>query len=110
MQREHLDITEVRRDGWARLTLVGELDLTTAPMLRTRLKRLQGEKVSVRLDLSKLAFMDSTGIQALVHAAHDARGNGWCFEVMRDVSPQVRRLFALAQFEPFLAGEASTEP
>lgn len=104
----HLDITEVRDAGWVRLTLVGDLDVASVPLLWNRLEQLRAERASVRLDLSKLEFMDSSGLHAMIQASNDARRDGWEFEVERDVSTQVRRLFRLVHFESFLSGEASS--
>ena len=45
----------------------------------------------VRLDLSELAFIDSSGIQAVIVALTDARWVGWRLEVAPGVSPSVER-------------------
>ena len=78
-----------------RLQLRGELDLVSAPVLETRLEQLQVERRSVRLDLSRLEFMDSTGIHLLISAFNHARADGWQFAVDADLSPQVEQLFKL---------------
>ncbi|HEY2656844.1 MAG TPA: STAS domain-containing protein [Solirubrobacteraceae bacterium] len=49
-------------DGTVTLTLLGDLDLTTAETLSTRLAELKTAGHPVRLDLSQLSFIDSTGI------------------------------------------------
>ncbi len=81
----------VDSDQALRLTLVGDLDLTSAEALSTRLAELKAAGRRTRMDLSQLAFIDSSGIQALLIALTDARWVGWPLEVAREVSHSVRR-------------------
>jgi anti-anti-sigma factor len=81
----------VEADGRLRLTLLGDLDLAVADTLSARLEELKAAGSPVRLDLSRLAFIDSTGVQALLVALTDARWTGWRLEVAREVSPSVER-------------------
>jgi anti-anti-sigma factor len=50
------------KDGEARLRLIGELDPYTAPRLEDRLHGLTFTSRVVRLDLSKLDFIESSGL------------------------------------------------
>jgi anti-anti-sigma factor len=84
--REQLDADET-----VRLTLLGDLDLATADALRARLAELKAAERPVRLDLSNLAFIDSSGVQALLVALTDARWHGWHLEVAPEVSRSVER-------------------
>jgi anti-anti-sigma factor len=78
-------------DGWLRLTLRGELDLSVAETLSARLDELKAAGHPVRLDLSEVTFIDSSGLQALLLALTDARWTGWQLEVAPEVSPAVAR-------------------
>jgi anti-anti-sigma factor len=78
-------------DGTLRLLVLGDLDFTAADTLSTRLAELKAFGLRARIDLSKLAFIDSSGIQALLAALTDARWTGWPLEVAREVSPAVDR-------------------
>jgi anti-anti-sigma factor len=78
-------------DGALRLTLVGDLDLPASETLTARLEELKATGRPARLDLSRLAFIDSSGLQALLLALTDARWIGWRLEVAPEVSPNVRR-------------------
>ena len=78
-------------DGALRLTLLGDLDLAVAETLGSRLSELKAAGRPVRLDLSRLAFIDSSGVQALLVALTDARWTGWPLEVAPDISPSVGR-------------------
>ena len=97
-------IDESRTNGSVRLSLMGELDLAAAPLLDDRLTRLRATKSPVRLDLSRLDFIDSTGLHLLVRAVGEARIKHWQFQIEPDVAPQVMRLFRLVHLDRFVAG------
>jgi anti-anti-sigma factor len=73
------------------MTVLGDLDVTGSEILSTRLAELKASGLRVRIDLSKLAFLDSSGIQALLAALTDARWTDWQLEVAPEVSPAVER-------------------
>jgi anti-anti-sigma factor len=81
----------VEADHTLRLTLLGDLDLAGADRLSARLAELKAAGGPVRIDLSKLNFVDSSGVQALLLAVTDARWSGWQLEVAPQVSPSVER-------------------
>lgn len=82
-------------DGVVRLSLTGELDMLGANQLNARVEELRSAGVALRLDLSWLEFIDSSGLNALINTAHSARSNGWRLEVDRSVQPQVERVIEL---------------
>jgi stage II sporulation protein AA (anti-sigma F factor antagonist) len=100
----HFQILEREENGWVHLDLSGELDLASAPELGDRLSQLAAERMAVRLDLSNLEFMDSTGLQSLVKAINDAESSGWRLHIDQRMSPQVARLLQLVQFERLIPG------
>lgn len=54
-------------EGVCNLSLSGELDLVSAPILRENIEKLYAEQAcDFVLDLDKVSFMDSTGIGTLV--------------------------------------------
>jgi anti-anti-sigma factor len=85
-------ICESEEDGGTRLTVTGELDLATAPTLRDRLRQSRANRRDVRLDLSKLEFVDCAGINVPIQAVNDARTNGVRLDLEGDLAPQVRRV------------------
>lgn len=97
----YFEILEHREHGELRLSLHGELDFASTPVLDDRLTRLRGKRQAVRLDLSELQFIDSTGLHLLIRSLGDARSNGWNFQIEPGVSPTVERLFKLVHFDPF---------
>ena len=103
----HFEIQESRLDGCTRLTLTGELDLLSTPVLDARLARFRAVKSPVRLDLSRLEFIDSTGLHMLVRTVGEARIKGWELQIDPDVSAPVMSAFRLVQLDRFLARGAS---
>lgn len=103
-----LAIYEDRQAGSVRLRLLGMLDLGSARVLEEKLIELRACKLHVRLDLSKLEFMDSTGLQVLIQAVQDARTDGRRLEVQSELAPQVRRLFDLVGATHRLVGQTGT--
>ncbi|HEY3759119.1 MAG TPA: STAS domain-containing protein [Solirubrobacteraceae bacterium] len=83
-------------DGHHMLALSGELDLAEAPGLETMITRLCGDGVKgISLDLSRLTFMDSSGLQVVLHAQQLCREHGHDFFVVPG-NAQVLRLFEIA--------------
>jgi anti-sigma B factor antagonist len=103
-----MDITGFRIEqsaspgGTVRLVLHGELDLAGVPGLNETLGELKARKASVELDLSRLSFMDSSGLATMIEAALDARRNGWQLEVRRELTRPVQRLIEISGAGPYL--------
>lgn len=82
-------------DGAVRITLMGELDISTTERFKARLDELQRSRRRVRLDLSELEFVDCSGIRAILDAMAQARRDGCTVDVDQAVSPMVGRIVAL---------------
>jgi anti-sigma B factor antagonist len=74
--------------------LAGELDIATTPQLERTLHDPQSQAELVVLDLRELAFMDTSGMHAIVSAGIHARRVGRRLIVLRG-PPDVDRIFAL---------------
>jgi anti-sigma B factor antagonist len=63
-----LSIRETREGGFRRLTPIGELDLATAPLLESAFDAVfrDDDAEMIVVDLTKLSFMDSTGLHLLL--------------------------------------------
>jgi anti-anti-sigma factor len=85
------------------LSLTGELDFASTPLLEDRLVRLRATRSPIQLNLSKLAFIDSTGIRLLIQTVGYARIKRWEFHIDRDVAPAVMRVFQQARVDRYLA-------
>jgi stage II sporulation protein AA (anti-sigma F factor antagonist) len=86
-----------RTDGGygARLTVEGELDVATLPVLDEALRDAQAEGALVMLDLRAVDFMDAGGVHLLA-AAHRRIAEAGGRLVLAGLSAAVERLLALA--------------
>lgn len=75
--------------------LLGELDMSTAPQLREELLRVvaDGAKM-VTVDLSELAFIDSTGLSVLITGLKRLRQQGGEM-ALRSPTPGTRRVLEI---------------
>jgi anti-anti-sigma factor len=92
-----LRIEETREGAWARLVLIGELDIATARQLRERIHQLKEAGSHVRLNLSELEFIDTGGAHVLAEALAESRADHWRLEVEPNLSHQVGRFLDLAR-------------
>lgn len=96
---EILDVSTEDRDGLVHVALKGELDLSTVAKVQDELRRVEdNEPPVVVLDLSRLTFLDSTGLRCLVTADERARESGRRVVIVRGPEP-VQRVFAITRLE-----------
>ena len=81
------------------LNLSGELDMATVGDLDSALKPLCVGGGHVTLDISRLSFMDSSGLHAIVRAAQELQDRGCVIIHGLDGSVSIRKLFELTQIE-----------
>lgn len=106
MTAPYFHVDEHPHPDHTRLSLVGELDLSSASWFEDRLDELAAHGHDVRLDLSQLDFIDSTGIRVLVRALLKSTEDGWQFQIEPNVTDTVRRVFNLVNLDRHLLGEA----
>lgn len=92
----------VDADGAARIMLIGELDIAVADVVEERLWQLRDEGRPVRLDLSQLEFIDSSGVRVLVIGLKRSRESDHELAVDRQVSGPVRRMIEIMGIAPQL--------
>jgi anti-sigma B factor antagonist len=96
---EILEIETEDRDGLVHVLLRGELDLSTVSKVQDALDRVeQSSPPTVVLDLSKLTFLDSTGLRCLVTADERARQAGRRVVLVRGPE-SVQRVFTITRLE-----------
>jgi anti-sigma B factor antagonist len=96
---EILDVTTEDRDGLVHVGLVGELDLSTVGKVQEELRRVeQSAPSTVVIDLSRLTFLDSTGLRCIVTADERARAAGRRMVIVRGPDP-VQRVFSITRLE-----------
>jgi anti-anti-sigma factor len=93
MQPGELEIRHTAQGSSHRLTLAGELDVATAARLEVAVTGLcAGTASEIVLDLSELAFLDSTGFRAILSAKERCQESGCEFLMTRAREP-VQRVF-----------------
>ena len=87
---------------WNRLSLVGELDLVSAPILQAAFDRVESGPVGlIVVDLRRLSFMDAAGLRVLAEAHKRAWRGRWSLVVVRGPR-SVQRLLELTGFDKLL--------
>jgi anti-sigma B factor antagonist len=89
----HIDIAQ--RNGATILSVLGEVDLATAPILDEQISAVEaGDAATIVVDLDRVSFMDSSGLQVLLaHVFSEQSGSR--IRLTRG-SPQVVRLFTVS--------------
>ena len=82
--------------GTSIVALTGELDLSTIPRVEAPLAEQLGARSSVIVDLTRLTFIDSTGIGILIRASQVGANGSRMHVVIREGS-QVDRVFGIAR-------------
>lgn len=90
-----LEVEEVAYGDEHTLVLVGELDVATAVEPESLIVSRVESATRLTLDLSQLAFLDSTGVRLILFAQDLCRRNGAEFALVRGPR-QVQRVFAVA--------------
>ncbi|MEY9874448.1 anti-sigma B factor antagonist [Streptacidiphilus sp. MAP12-33] len=92
----------------AEITLVGEIDMASAPILRHALSRCLADGVhAIDVDLSRVDFCDCTGLSAFLQAYHQAAAAGASLR-LHHPRPVLARLIALACTDtPLLSPEGT---
>ena len=84
-----------RHESHTVVQVVGEIDLATAPQLRSCLDDLIADADgAILLDLADVTYIDSTGVSAVLTADAELNHYGRDLRVV-EASVQVRRLFEL---------------
>ncbi len=99
--------TEPLRDDVVIVRLAGEIDISSVHLLRNRFTSMVGEgRSAVILDATRVTFMDSTGLHALVEGKRILHENG--MRIFLVPSRQVRRVLELVFPDPMFASRLET--
>ena len=96
-----LRIDEAQHGSTWTVTVHGDVDLRTAPDLCRSLTAHRGTRLVV--DLTDVAFCDSTGMRALLGEARETRFEGGELSIVAPAGSPVRRLIELCGLEETLA-------
>jgi anti-anti-sigma factor len=95
---------QAQQEGRAVYVLKGELDMAGGESLVRRVTELAGATSGpVEIDMSEVAFIDSSGVRALLRLHEAGVSSGRPLRV-RSLSPDVRRLLDLIGVTELLAG------
>lgn len=99
----HLQVTTETVDAATVVSASGELDLHTAPDLDAALRSAtQAQAPLILVDLSRVDFMDSTGLSVMVAAVAAARQYGGEIRVVA-VTDKIIKVFTLTGVDQQLA-------
>jgi anti-anti-sigma factor len=90
-----LSVETSRGEDSVRVTLGGELDLSSALVLEEELRRLEAHRpAELTFDLGELRFLDSTGLRVILSAHARAKRDRRRFRIV-NVTEAVLRIFRL---------------
>lgn len=96
----NVEISQSSENGAVVLDLTGEIDLATAPEFEARLGAVNtGGRVVV--DLSKVTFIDSTGLRVLITGHEAAEAAGGSLAIVATDGP-VTKLFSITGVDEWL--------
>ena len=91
-----------------RFALNGEIDLSTASVLRSALARLiSGTSADLLVDCARLTFIDSTGVAVLLEFHQQLEADGRRMLIL-DVQPGPRRVFEALGLSDLLRSDRET--
>jgi anti-anti-sigma factor len=105
IRASRFEIQSETQGDTARLTVSGELDIATVPRLEEAVATAlaQGAR-SLIVDLSRLAFVDSSGLRMFITLNDRASADGWSLGLIRppDPSYSVFRITGAEENLPFI--------
>lgn len=103
-----LEVSEL--DGWTVVSVSGEVDLYSAPDLRSTLaEMLETGRVHLVVDLTWVEFIDSSGLGVLIGTFKRARNQGGEVRVVVD-DPRVKKVFEVTSLDRvFRVGSSVSE-
>lgn len=97
-----LSVSMTERDDVVIMTVSGEVDVYTAPQLRSALEeRVAAEQIKIVIDLQGVGFLDSTGLGVLVGRLKALRKIGGSLRVVC-TDERILRLFAITGLDQVL--------
>jgi anti-anti-sigma factor len=80
----NFEIREQATEPTLELSVTGELDMNTVELLTSQLEQyLAGGAQALRLDLTDLGFMDSSGLRLLIDLYERSKQEGWELTIVR---------------------------
>lgn len=102
-----LEISEAERRGQHVISVSGEVDLYTSPTLRQALLSAIERWRRVGVDLSRVAYMDSSGVATLVEGYKLAQASDHQMSILQP-SEQVLKVLKLARLDSIFTIEVDS--
>jgi anti-sigma B factor antagonist len=107
---QDIEVAVRHRDGSTIVAARGEIDVATAPVLRTGLDQALARDIgAVVVDLTGVTFIDSTGLGVLIGARRRCAEAGRDLRVVVD-EPRILKVFEITGLTELFAIHASLEP
>lgn len=104
-----MEIQSERVNNGTLLRVTGDVDLSSSPVLRTKLSQLTKKRAgNILLDLRGVPFMDSSGLATLIECLKTVRQYGGALKLI-GVGARVREVFSLAQLDSIFSFYMSVE-
>ena len=103
-----IEVSSRVRNGQVVVTLSGELDVADAALVATVLTAAASGRHQIIVDLTELAFIDSSGLAALVRARRQARNAGLDV-LLAAPQQQVRQMLAITRLAEVFSVHACVE-
>ena len=103
-----MDHTTSEENGAIIITFEGDVDLDSSPDCRKVLLESVAKNIPVLADLTRVTYIDSSGIASLVEALQSARKSGHEFAIA-GVSDAAMRVLSLARLDSVFAIHESRE-
>lgn len=98
----HIDVRS-SSPGTVRVAMTGEIDMSCSDLLRVRLlKVLSGHPYQIEVDLTRITFLDCSGLTVLVVVSEAAARTG-CRLLVTNPNPCARRMLELTGLLGLLA-------
>lgn len=102
----NLQVKLLKENSVERFKIVGEIDAFTAPVLKERLASVECvQGMQAELDLSEVAYMDSTGLGVFVGFYKAVKANGGHVKIT-GVNSRLKRLFEITGLSDIMDIEA----
>lgn len=104
-----LQVAIAEENGYHVVRVAGEVDLDSSPELWNGLRDTLREARQVKVDLSSVTYIDSSGVAILIKGLKQAAKNGQSYRLL-DPSPRVMAVLELAQLPQLFEIERTAQP
>lgn len=94
-----MEIQVEEKEGFHTVAPIGELDIYTVPLFRKVVLKLEGDRRhDLILDLTRLTFLDSSGLGSLIETYQKVRSAGGNIVFVLE-NPRILKLFRLVDLD-----------